>query len=96
MDHHVENRHPEKNRQGTIDEYRVLFDAATMRPGSPFQQAIHGGSPGIAEVFPPESWAHAPTSRMRVLRMSRKQMDELILKIEVLYQSGRYVEAESD
>lgn len=61
----------------------LAYDMKLRRPGCVIVQAGMGGDPRIAEKFPTKSWLLAPTSAMKVYRLTDVQLAQAVELAEI-------------
>jgi hypothetical protein len=57
---------------------KVVYDAVLKRPGCALLQAALGGTNGIADLFPLDSWLLAPTDDLRLYEINEGRLGQLI------------------
>lgn len=64
---------------------KIAYNVETDRPGCANLQAVYGGSPGIAGLFPTERWQLEPTG-LRLYELDERQLAVLVRRNERLAQ----------
>ena len=64
------------------EQLKIVFDTKLMRPGCVILQTVLGGSPGIANKFPTESWLVYPTEDLKTYIVFPAQLKILINRVQ--------------
>jgi len=64
-----------------IEHLKIVFDVSLMRPGCAILQVLKGGTPGIANSFPSESWLITPTENMKLYNISQDELKILVNRV---------------
>lgn len=62
----------------TRDSYTLAFDRELMKPGCALLQAALGGTLGIANLFPSETWIVFPTPELKLYLLTKRQLLEVV------------------
>lgn len=62
------------------EKLKIAFDITLMRPGCAMLQAAFGCPGVLADLFPVETWLLTPTENLRVYRIQRPQLEQLVQK----------------